>query len=51
MTVATHLHISFSVSALRFSRRLLWLKVGTSNRKQKFVARYFHDTVVEEGGV
>ncbi|KAL2093147.1 hypothetical protein ACEWY4_010459 [Coilia grayii] len=33
-----------------FSRRLLWLKVGTSNRKQKFVARYFYDTVVKEGG-
>ncbi|KAK0143089.1 Glutamine-rich protein 2 [Merluccius polli] len=34
----------------RFSRRLLWLKVGTSNRRQRFVARYFYDTVVEEGG-
>ncbi|XP_041935212.1 uncharacterized protein LOC121697653 [Alosa sapidissima] len=33
-----------------FSRRVLWLKVGTSNRKQKFVARYFFDVVVELGG-
>ncbi|XP_029380577.1 complement factor H-related protein 4-like [Echeneis naucrates] len=35
-----------------FSRRLLWLKVGNSNanmKRQRFVARYFCDTVVEEG--
>ncbi|XP_034540611.1 uncharacterized protein LOC117813717 [Notolabrus celidotus] len=33
-----------------FSRKVLWLKVGTSNRKQRFVARYFYDAVQEHGG-
>ncbi|XP_072572079.1 uncharacterized protein [Paramormyrops kingsleyae] len=33
-----------------FSRKVLWLKVGTSNRKQRFVARYFYDAVQEQGG-
>ncbi|XP_019210637.1 uncharacterized protein LOC109199765 [Oreochromis niloticus] len=33
-----------------FSRKVLWLKVGTSNRKQNFVARYFFEAVQEQGG-
>lgn len=33
-----------------FSRKVLWLKVGTSNRKPQFVARYYLDAVQEQGG-
>ncbi|KAA0721237.1 hypothetical protein E1301_Tti023618 [Triplophysa tibetana] len=33
-----------------FSRKIIWLKAGTSNRKQSFIARYFYDAVREHGG-
>ncbi|KAM4807669.1 uncharacterized protein WCC33_011751 [Rhinophrynus dorsalis] len=33
-----------------FSRRVLWLHAGTSNRKPEFIARYFIDAVVRENG-
>ncbi|KAI7790512.1 hypothetical protein IRJ41_004513 [Triplophysa rosa] len=33
-----------------FSRKIIWLKAGTSNRKQSFIARYFYDAVQEHGG-
>ncbi|KAL3991250.1 A-kinase anchor protein 14 [Sarotherodon galilaeus] len=33
-----------------FSRKVLWLKVGTSNHKQSFMERYFYETVQEQGG-
>ncbi|XP_041839948.1 uncharacterized protein LOC121638921 isoform X1 [Melanotaenia boesemani] len=33
-----------------FSRKVIWLKVGISNRRPAFVGRYFYDAVVEQGG-
>lgn len=33
-----------------FSRKVLWLKVGTSNRKPTVIAKYFYDAVQELGG-
>nr|XP_055025415.1 uncharacterized protein LOC129415450 isoform X1 [Misgurnus anguillicaudatus] len=33
-----------------FSRKILWLMVGTSNRQQSFIARYFYDAVWEHNG-
>ncbi|KAL4009282.1 hypothetical protein ACER0C_003134 [Sarotherodon galilaeus] len=37
------------VAARRFSRKVLWLKVGTSKCKLSFVARYIYGTVQEQG--
>ncbi|XP_052395059.1 uncharacterized protein LOC127943012 [Carassius gibelio] len=33
-----------------FSRKIIWLKAGTSNRQQTFVARYFFDAIQEHSG-
>ncbi|XP_069588382.1 uncharacterized protein [Ranitomeya imitator] len=33
-----------------FSRRIIWLQAGTSNRKPGFIARYYLDAVIRENG-
>ncbi|KAK2872947.1 hypothetical protein Q8A67_022844 [Cirrhinus molitorella] len=33
-----------------FSQKIIWLKAGTSNRQQTFVARYFFDAIQEHSG-
>ncbi|KAM3929250.1 uncharacterized protein RB166_007058 [Leptodactylus fuscus] len=33
-----------------FSRRIIWLQAGTSNRKPEFIARYYVDAIIRENG-
>ena len=44
------LESSFMVSLNRYSGRILWLKVGTSNNNPSVIANYFLTCVKELGG-
>ena len=44
------LESSFMVSLNRYSLRVLWLKVGTSNNNPSMIANYFLTCVKELGG-
>jgi len=44
------LESSFMVSLNRYPRRVLWLKVGTSNNNPSMIANYFLTCVKELGG-